>query len=35
MDYIYNGELKIYQDDIDRFLNVGQRLGLEGLIELK
>ena len=32
MDYIYNGELKIYQDDIDRFLVVGQRLGLEGLI---
>ena len=32
MDYIYNGELKIYQDDIDRFLDVGQRLGLEGLV---
>ena len=32
MDYIYHGELKIYQEDIDRFLNVGQRLGLEGLI---
>ena len=32
MDYIYNGELKIDQDDIDRFLDVGQRLGLEGLI---
>merc|ERR1739838_216646 len=32
MDYIYNGELKIYQDDIDRFLVVGQRLRLEGLI---
>ena len=32
MDYIYNGELKIYQNDIDRFLVVGQRLGLEGLI---
>ena len=35
MDYIYNGELKIYQDDLDRFLDVGQRLGLEGLVELK
>merc|ERR1712227_139960 len=34
MDYIYNGELKIFQDDIDRFLVVGQRLGLEGLIEM-
>ena len=32
MDYIYNGELRIYQDGIDRFLVVGQRLGLEGLI---
>ena len=35
MDYIYNGELKIYQDDLDRFLDVGQRLGLEGLVDLK
>ena len=35
MDYIYNGELKIYQDNIDRFLVVGQRLGLEGLIEME
>ena len=32
MDYIYNGELRISQDDIDRLLVVGQRLGLEGLI---
>ena len=32
MDYIYNGELKIYQDDIDKFLDLGQRLGLEGLV---
>ena len=32
LDYIYNGELKIYQEDIDHFLNLGQRLGLEGLI---
>ena len=33
LDYIYYGELKIYQDEIDRFMVVGQRLGLEGLIE--
>ena len=32
MDYIYNGELRIYQDDIDKFLDLGQRLGLEGLV---
>ena len=34
MDYIYNGELRISHDDIDRFLVVGQRLGLEGLIAM-
>ena len=26
MDYIYNGELQIFQEDLDRFLNVAQRL---------
>lgn len=31
MDYIYNGELKICQEDIDRFLEIAQRLKLEGL----
>ena len=30
MDYIYNGEVQIYQDNLDRFLNVAQRLKLEG-----
>ena len=29
MDYMYNGELQIFQDDLDRFLNVAQRLKLE------
>ena len=33
MDYIYNGEVQIFQDDLDRFLNVAQRLQLEGLME--
>ena len=33
MDYIYNGEVQIYQDDLDRFLIVAQRLKLEGLME--
>ena len=32
LDYIYNGELQIYQDDLDRFLGVAQRFKLEGLI---
>ena len=32
MDYMYNGELQVFQDDLDRFLNIAQRLKLEGLI---
>ena len=32
LDYIYNGEVKIYQDDLDRFLTVAKRLKLDGLI---
>ena len=32
MDYIYNGEIQIYQDDLDRFLTIAQRLKLEGLL---
>ena len=31
MDYIYNGEVQMYQDDLDRFLNNAQRLKLSGL----
>ena len=33
LDYIYNGEVQIYQDNLDRFLLVAQRFQLEGLIE--
>ena len=33
MDYIYNGELQIFQENLDRFLVVAQRLKLKGLIE--
>ena len=29
MDYMYNGELQIFQDDLDRFLNIAQRLKLQ------
>ena len=32
LDYIYHGELQIYQHDLDRFLGIAQRLKLEGLI---
>ena len=33
LDYMYNGEVNIYQEDLDRFLGVAQRLKLEGLLE--
>ena len=33
LDYMYNGEVHIYQEDLDRFLTVAQRLRLEGLLE--
>ena len=32
MDYIYNGELQIFQEDLDRFLDVAQRLKIQGLV---
>ena len=31
MDYIYQGEVQIHQEHLDRFLEVAQRLKLEGL----
>ena len=31
LDYIYNGNVKIYEEHIDRFLEVAQRFKLEGL----
>ena len=31
LDYIYQGEVQIYQEQLDRFLMVAQRLQLEGL----
>ena len=33
LDYIYNGEVHIYQEELNRFLSVAQRLKLEGLLE--
>ena len=32
LDYIYNGEVQIYKEDLDRFLTVAQRLRLQGLL---
>ena len=33
LDYIYNGEVHIFQEEFDRFLSVAQRFKLEGLLE--
>ena len=35
MDYIYNGEVNILQDGLDRFLGVAQRLKLEGVDDIE
>merc|ERR1712133_133652 len=32
LDYMYNGELKIYQKDLKRFMKIAQRFRLEGLL---
>jgi len=32
LDYIYNGEVEIYQEHLDRFLNIAQRFKLDGLL---
>ena len=32
LNFIYNGEVNIYQDHLDRFLDVAQRFKLEGLL---
>merc|ERR1719342_34908 len=31
LDFIYTGELQIFQEDLDRFLQIAQKLKLEGL----
>ena len=33
LDYIYSGEAQIFQEDIDRFLQIAQRLHLNGITE--
>jgi len=32
LDYIYNGEIQIYQEHLDRFLTIAKRFKLEGLL---
>ena len=32
LDYVYNGEVKIFQEDLDRFLAIAQRYKIQGLI---
>ena len=32
LDYIYNGEVQLYQENLDRFLVVAQRFKLEGML---
>ena len=32
MDYIYNGEVQVHQQDLDSFLKIAKRLQLDGLI---
>ena len=33
LDYIYNGQVKIFEEDVVRFLQIAQRLKLQGLLE--
>ena len=35
MDYIYNGEVKMYQASLQRFLDVAQRLKLGGIMDME
>ena len=33
LDYIYNGEVQIYQEDLESFLTIAERLKLDGLLD--
>ena len=35
LDFMYHGEIQIFQDDLDQFLEIAQRFHLEGLIQNK
>ena len=32
LDYIYQGEVQIYQEHLDRFLNIAKKFNLDGLV---
>ena len=32
LDYVYNGEIQLYQDEVDRFITISDRYKLDGLI---
>ena len=32
LDYMYNGEAQVYQEDLNRFLNIAERFKLQGLL---
>ena len=32
LDFVYSGEVRIYQDEVDRFMLIAQRFELEGLL---
>merc|ERR1712133_160851 len=32
MDYIYDGEVQIYQEDLDSFLDIAEKLKIDGLV---
>ena len=34
LDYIYTGELQLHHEDLERFLQIAQRLQLQGLLEM-
>ena len=34
LDYIYQGEIQIFQENIDKFLKIAQRLQIDGLLSL-
>ena len=31
MDFIYNGQVKVYHSDLDEFLKIAGRLGIKGI----
>ena len=33
LDFIYNGEIQIFQDQLDQFLDIAQRFQVEGLLQ--